>query len=70
LAQGKRVGEVRRGLGISEQSYYRWRTEYGGLRLTFLARATRLRRRWSGESLVRISCLFPTLVGPRQIAPG
>jgi hypothetical protein len=59
LAQGKRVGEVRRGLGISEQSYYRWRTEYGGLRLTFLARATRLRRRWSGESLVRISCLFP-----------
>jgi putative transposase len=33
LAQGKRVGEVCRGLGISEQSYYRWRTEYGGLKL-------------------------------------
>ena len=31
LAQGKRVGEVCRGLGISEQSYYRWRKEYGGL---------------------------------------
>jgi transposase-like protein len=28
-----RVGEVCRGLGISEQSYYRWRTEYGGLKL-------------------------------------
>ncbi len=29
LAQGKqRVGEVCRILGISEQSYYRWRSEY------------------------------------------
>jgi putative transposase len=33
LAQGKRVGEVCRGLGMSEQSYYRWRSEYGGLKL-------------------------------------
>ncbi len=33
LAQGKRVGEVCRSLGISEQSYYRWRSEYGGLKL-------------------------------------
>ena len=33
LAQGKRVDEVCRGLGISEQSYYRWRSEYGGLKL-------------------------------------
>ena len=33
LAQGKRVGEVCRVLEISEQSYYRWRNEYGGLKL-------------------------------------
>ena len=33
LAQGKRIGEVCRSLGISEQSYYRWRSEYGGLKL-------------------------------------
>jgi putative transposase len=33
LAQGKRVGEVCRSLAISEQSYYRWRSEYGGLKL-------------------------------------
>ena len=32
LAQGKRIGEVCRALGISEQSYYRWRSEYGGLK--------------------------------------
>jgi putative transposase len=33
LAQGKRIGEVCRSLAISEQSYYRWRSEYGGLKL-------------------------------------
>ena len=33
LAEGKRVSEVCSGLGISEQSYYRWRSEYGGLKL-------------------------------------
>jgi len=33
LARGKRMGEVCRSLGISEQSYYRWRSEYGGLKL-------------------------------------
>ena len=25
ISQGRRTGEVCRGLGISEQSYYRWR---------------------------------------------
>jgi transposase-like protein len=33
LAQGRRVGEVCRGLGISEASFYRWRAEYGGLKV-------------------------------------
>ena len=33
LTRGKRIGEVCRSLGISEQSYYRWRSEYGGLKL-------------------------------------
>ena len=32
LSQGKSVGQVCRTLGVSEQSYYRWRKEYGGLR--------------------------------------
>ncbi len=31
LSQGKTVGQVCRSLGVSEQSYYRWRREYGGL---------------------------------------
>ncbi len=32
LSQGQSVGQVCRTLGVSEQSYYRWRKEYGGLR--------------------------------------
>jgi putative transposase len=31
LSQGRTTGEVCRQLGVSEQSYYRWRKEYGGL---------------------------------------
>ena len=33
LGQGSPVGEVSRKLGITEQTYYRWRREYGGMRL-------------------------------------
>ena len=33
LAQGRTVGEVCRRIGVSEQSYYRWRQEYGGLKV-------------------------------------
>ena len=33
LSQGQTVGQVCRALGVSEQSYYRWRREYGGLRV-------------------------------------
>lgn len=32
LAQGARVVDVCRQLGITEQTYYRWRKEYGGLK--------------------------------------
>jgi len=33
LANGQRMAQVCKTLGISEQTYYRWRREYGGLRL-------------------------------------
>ena len=29
--QGKSISEACRGLGITEQTYYRWRKEYGGM---------------------------------------
>jgi putative transposase len=33
LSQGNTVGEVSRKLSITEQTYYRWRREYMGLRV-------------------------------------
>jgi transposase-like protein len=44
LAQGRTVGEVCRGLGISEASFYRWRAEYGGLKVDQARRMKDLER--------------------------
>ena len=32
-SQGKTVGQVCKQIGVTEQTYYRWRKEYGGLRM-------------------------------------
>jgi transposase-like protein len=44
LAQGSTVGEVCRALGVTEQTYYRWRKEYGGLKLDQARRLKELER--------------------------
>jgi putative transposase len=33
LSEGESVGSICRALGVSEQTYYRWRNEYGGMRI-------------------------------------
>ena len=33
LSQGDTVGEAREKIGVTEQTYYRWRREYGGMRI-------------------------------------
>ena len=33
LAQGKAVGQVSKQMGVTVQTYYRWRKEYGGLQM-------------------------------------
>ena len=33
LSQGSTVGEASRTIGVTEQTYYRWRREYGGMRI-------------------------------------
>jgi putative transposase len=33
LSKGQSIADACRGLGITEQTYYRWRKEYGGLRV-------------------------------------
>ena len=45
LAQGKTVGDICRSLGVSEQSYYRWRREYGGLKSSQAKRIKDLERK-------------------------
>ncbi len=32
LSQGETVAQVCRSLGVTQQTYYRWRTQYGGLK--------------------------------------
>lgn len=32
-AQGKTVAEAVKAIGVTEQTYYRWRKEYGGLKV-------------------------------------
>ena len=51
LSQGRSTGEVCRSLGVTEQTYYRWRKEFGGLKMDQAKRLkeveqenTRLRR--------------------------
>ena len=33
LSQGGGVGEASKKIGVTEQTYYRWRKEYGGMRV-------------------------------------
>jgi putative transposase len=33
LGQGNSIGEASRKIGVTEQTYYRWRKEYGGMRV-------------------------------------
>ncbi len=33
LSQGNSIGEASRKIGVTEQTYYRWRREYGGMRI-------------------------------------
>ena len=44
LARGKTVGQVCKQLGVTEQTYYRWRKEYGGLRVNQAKRFRDLER--------------------------
>ena len=42
LGRGKQVAEVVKELGIHEVTYYRWRKEYGGMRLDQMKRLKEL----------------------------
>ena len=44
LSQGNTVPEVCRKIGVTDQTYYRWRKEYGGVRTDQAKRLKELER--------------------------
>ncbi len=42
VGQGKPVAEAVRAIGVTEPTYYRWRSEYGGLKLDQVKRLKQL----------------------------
>jgi putative transposase len=57
LSRGKKVPEVYRKIGVTEQTYYRWKKEYGGLRMDQARRLKDLEKRhhcrWIDDHLAR-----------------
>ena len=45
LAQGETVAQACRGIGVSDHTFYRWRQQYGGLRIDQARRLGRWKRR-------------------------
>jgi len=44
VSQGKNVGQTCREIGITEQTYYRWRKEYGGMKTAQVKRLKELEK--------------------------
>lgn len=44
LSRGQKLGQLCRNLGITEQTYYRWRREYGGMKVTQAKRMKELEK--------------------------
>jgi len=44
ISQGVAVGQASRQIGVTEQTYYRWRREYGGMRIEQARRLKELER--------------------------
>jgi transposase-like protein len=55
LSQGTTAVEVSRKLGITEQTYYRWRREYGGMRAEQATDYGRYGYRMSALAVVRLA---------------
>ncbi len=60
LAKGLGTAEVVRKLGITEPTYYRWRKEYGGLRLDQAKRLKELEKENTRLNAVRADRQSPS----------
>ncbi len=63
LAKGLTTVDVVRKLGITEQTYYRWRKEYGGLRLDQAKRLKELDKENSRlKKLLAEKCIYNAIL--------
>ncbi len=53
VGQGKAVSEAIRAIGVTEPTYYRWRAEYGGLKLDQVRRLKQLEQLEQENSRLR-----------------
>ena len=52
LAEGRTIPEVAKALGVSEQTFHRWRNQYGGMKADDVKELKELRR--ENQTLKRI----------------
>ena len=69
VAQGKPVAEAVRAIGVTEPTYYRWRTEFGGLKLDQVKRLKELERE-NARLRKAVSDLTLEKVIPKEAASG
>ena len=69
VAQGKPVAEAVRAIGVTEPTYYRWRTEFGGLKLDQVKRLKELERE-NARLRKAVSDLTPEKVILKEAASG
>ena len=60
LGKGTSLEEVKRQLGISDATYYKWREEYGGLRVDQAKRLKELEQENRRPSRLKIVTSFPS----------
>ena len=68
-AQGKPVAEAVRAIGVTEPTYYRWRMEYGGLKLDQVKRL-RLLEQENGRLRKAVAELTLERLVPKGAASG
>ena len=68
-AQGKPVAEAVRAIGVTDQTYYRWRAEFGGLKLDQVKRLKELERE-NARRLLAASDLTLDKVSLKEAASG
>ena len=69
LAQGATVGQVCKKIGVTKQTYYRWRSEYGGMRVDQAKRLKQLEqengrlKKLVGEQALDLAILREAVAG-------